>query len=299
MTKVSIAITTYQDRPYLERLLKSLRNSEGSEDFEIIVVDDDPNEPPVSNVIFINPKTADVSDELAPYAGLDTNGYVKWVKPSKTKDHYGPYMAREIGLRKATGDYIVTCDSDIVVPKHWWVTFKHIFDTDPKIQGVGPRIFPAWNQWIQYLPHEDTLKEFGAVKDLIPEDLDTFDMSKYIPEWFDLDYIPDVHNVCKSKYGYGKGSEEDRRYDFPFEEVLMWDSLTEIFACFPKDMLYKLRKDGGEQHDGLGLGDNHALSRNVYAKYNMRLVVSNRVAVWCGREDPLVTTIPWRVDEKK
>jgi len=31
----------------------------------------------------------------------------------------------------------------------------------------------------------------------------------------------------------------------------------------------------------------------------MRLIVSNRVAVWCGREDPLITTIPWRIAEKK
>jgi hypothetical protein len=281
MKKVSVVVTTYQDRNFLDRFLQSLRRSDGSDNFEIIVVDDDPSEPPVPDVIFVNPVNADVSDEPAPL--IDSTEKVTWIRPSEAKFRYGPWMAREVGVRKSTGDFVVTCDSDTVVPKHWWTAFKRIFDSDPKIGAVGPRIWPAWNQWVQFLDEEDP-----EVKKLTPDSLDSFDMSKYEPEWFDINHLPDVHHVTKQHW--------------KLEEVIQWDALSDVFICCTRNILDDLRRDEPKLEgipDGLGISKPDRARRSIFKTFGMRAVVSDRVVVWCGRESPFITTIPWRNPKDK
>lgn len=104
--KLTVVIPIYNVEKYLGRCINSLLNTEGIGDVEIILVDDG---------------SYDGSTEIEnEYINRYSNIFL--VK----QDNAGPSAARNVGLEKASGDYVFFCDSDdMVVP----ALFSRVIDT--------------------------------------------------------------------------------------------------------------------------------------------------------------------------
>ena len=104
--KLTVVIPIYNVQKYLGRCINSLLNTEGIGDVEIILVDDG---------------SYDGSTEIEnEYINRYSNIFL--VK----QDNAGPSAARNVGLEKASGDYVFFCDSDdMVVP----ALFSRVIDT--------------------------------------------------------------------------------------------------------------------------------------------------------------------------
>ncbi len=92
MLKVSVILTTYNSERFIQRALTSLKSQEGQGKLftlEILVIDD---------------CSSDTTVEILNQNGIDFL--------STSKNSGGPNTGRNIGLKSATGDYIVIMDHD-------------------------------------------------------------------------------------------------------------------------------------------------------------------------------------------
>ena len=109
--KYSIIIPIYNVEPYLKKSLDSVAN-QSYKNFEVITVID---------------KCNDGSEKIA-------DKYIKkynWIKIYE--EHTGLAKARNIGIQKATGDYIVLLDSDDYLETDYLETINKALDDKPDI----------------------------------------------------------------------------------------------------------------------------------------------------------------------
>ena len=113
---VSTIIPTLNEEDYLEKCLISLKNQEGCENFEIIVVD------------------GGSSDATVKIAKRHADKIVTSLEKS-------PSIQRNLGAKMATGSLLAFIDADTVASKFW---LKSIIETfqDQSIAGVTGPLFP-------------------------------------------------------------------------------------------------------------------------------------------------------------
>ena len=117
MVPVSVVVPTLDREEILERALASFLNQDyGS--YEIVVVDQ---------------STADPSPELDFL--VKNNKKIKYFRMKKR----GSPIARNFGVREASGEIIISCDDDIVVPPSWISAHVRNYD-DPMVGAVTGRV---------------------------------------------------------------------------------------------------------------------------------------------------------------
>jgi len=150
--RFSIVVPTYNDREYLELLLKSY--SPPDEDFEFIVVDDCSSD--------------DTSEMVKKYP----------VRYFRMEANSGPAAARNRGVRDASGDVIIFCDSDILLGGGALERVKWYFEEggEAALMATGhlpphnPGFFPkfkyyqemVWDEGEGYTDHFNA--RFGATR---------------------------------------------------------------------------------------------------------------------------------------
>lgn len=98
MAKVSIIIPIYNAERYLKRCLNSIIK-QSLTDIEIVLVNDG---------------STDSSFEIARNFSKMDNRFVL----INSKENKGPMIARELGYKASTGDYLFFCDSDDIIPEY-------------------------------------------------------------------------------------------------------------------------------------------------------------------------------------
>jgi len=71
----------------------------------------------------------------------------------RNETNHGPARARNLGVMKATGDYIAFTDSDCIVDKRWLVEITSPMDNESRIVGVGGRVLPMKNDILSRFYH--------------------------------------------------------------------------------------------------------------------------------------------------
>jgi glycosyltransferase involved in cell wall biosynthesis len=94
----SLIIPVYNRPDEVDELLESLSQTDYSEDFEIVIVEDGSSLP--------------CEDVVREYAGKLSISYY-------FKTNSGPGDSRNYGMRKAKGDYFIIFDSDCIIPKQY------------------------------------------------------------------------------------------------------------------------------------------------------------------------------------
>lgn len=115
--KFSIIVPVYNRVDEVIELLDSL-NAQTAKNFEVIIVED-------GSTIDCRRQAAD-----AAAAGLDVKYFYK--------DNEGRSIARNYGLERATGDYMVFFDSDCVIPPHYFENLEKALADHPLDCFGGP-----------------------------------------------------------------------------------------------------------------------------------------------------------------
>jgi len=115
--KISVVIPVYNEEKYINNCLDSLMKQEEKPD-EIIVVDNNCTD----QTIFIVKKYKNI----------------KIIKEKKQ----GITPARNVGFNAASGDILIKCDADSILPADWVKTIKKILSADNSIMAITqPVIF--------------------------------------------------------------------------------------------------------------------------------------------------------------
>lgn len=117
MPRFSVIVPVYNRVDEVRDLLKSLME-QSCKDFEVILVEDGSTLP-----------CRDIA-ELYAAKGLDVQYYYK--------SNEGRSIARNYGIERSTGDYLVFFDSDCVIPTDYFSTLAHELDTTPLDCFGGP-----------------------------------------------------------------------------------------------------------------------------------------------------------------
>ena len=96
--KFSIIVPVYNRPKEIDELLKSLTKQEFSEDFEVLIIEDGSTD-----------KSESIVENYKPQ--LDLKYYFK--------ENTGAGASRNFGMQKATGNYFIILDSDVIVPKQY------------------------------------------------------------------------------------------------------------------------------------------------------------------------------------
>jgi GT2 family glycosyltransferase len=118
----SVIIPTHNRRAILEKTLEAVVNQKGvaQDDFEIIIVDNG---------------SCDGSEEtIRRFASAIRGSRIVYIKLLK---NYGGDLARNIGVERARGSFLVFTDDDCLVPHDWLYEFRREFENDPKLSGAG------------------------------------------------------------------------------------------------------------------------------------------------------------------
>lgn len=127
---ISVVIPTYNRAHYLNRALKSLQEQNFSENFEVVVVDDGSID-----------QTAEVVKTWSKQLNLKLVG----------NSHQGVSVARNLGIKNATGEILVFFDDDAVAAKDW---LQNIKETMAKEDIITGRVEPLKNNlWRFFAPH--------------------------------------------------------------------------------------------------------------------------------------------------
>ncbi len=119
---VTVVIPTYRRADRLDRLLDALdRQSLGTDNFEVIVVDDCSGD--------------DTGARLA--ARVPTVGYR--LRPMRTDENGGPAVARNLGWRAAAAPLLAFIDDDCVPQVGWLEAGVEALQTDPRLGVVQGR----------------------------------------------------------------------------------------------------------------------------------------------------------------
>lgn len=112
-TKISIIIPVYNNAKELGECLDSLKN-QTFKDYEVIIVDDG--------------STDDLNSVLKAHEGE--------IKAVLRQRRQGPAVARNYGFKEATGDYLLFCDSDIVLKPRMLESMVNELDNHPEISFI-------------------------------------------------------------------------------------------------------------------------------------------------------------------
>lgn len=118
--KVSVIIVTYNNLDLTKRCLYSVEKYSNYENLEVIIVD--------------NNSQDGTKEYLKEYAKNKKN-----VKVILNEENLGFSAGNNIGIKNATGDYIVLLNNDTFVTPNWIERLMAHFELDNKIGLVGPR----------------------------------------------------------------------------------------------------------------------------------------------------------------
>ncbi|WP_435415896.1 glycosyltransferase [Polaribacter aestuariivivens] len=99
----SIIIPVYNRPQEIDELLESLTKQDFSDDFEVLIIEDG-SENPAEEIVNSYKNTLDVKYFF--------------------KDNSGAGASRNFGMEKATGNYFIILDSDVIVPKNYLSAIK-------------------------------------------------------------------------------------------------------------------------------------------------------------------------------
>lgn len=117
MPRFSVIVPVYNRVDEVRDLLESLMAQSGK-DFEVILVEDGSTVP-----------CREVAEQYAA-KGLDVRYYYK--------SNEGRSIARNYGIERATGDYLIFFDSDCVIPADYFLTLSRELDANPVDCFGGP-----------------------------------------------------------------------------------------------------------------------------------------------------------------
>lgn len=140
--KISIIIPVYNCEKYLNRCLDSLIN-QTYKNIEIILVDDG---------------SSDLSSKICnEYALKDSRIFVY------SQNNQGPSSARNLGIEKATGDYVFFCDSDDYID---FDTIKCLIDNKSD-DLVGVKHKNIYKNKVELISYNNCYKKEDFVKDIV------------------------------------------------------------------------------------------------------------------------------------
>jgi len=122
--RVSIIVLNYNSQNFIENCLKSILQIDYP-DYEIIFVDN---------------ASTDKSVEIA--KSILKSSFAHSYKIIVNKNNIGT-EGRNIGARYSTGEYLVFLDSDVRVDPQWLKEVLKVFDDDPKVGVVMPKLLSA------------------------------------------------------------------------------------------------------------------------------------------------------------
>jgi len=129
MTRVSkstsVIVPTFNRRRKLIRLLDSLDRLEGDYLREVIVVDDCSKD--------------DTTPAVLQWIEGDHGFALKYLRMDVNE---GPAIARNIGMREASGALVAFTDDDCVADPHWLVNLVRPLDIENNVIGVGGTVLP-------------------------------------------------------------------------------------------------------------------------------------------------------------
>ncbi|BCO09778.1 hypothetical protein GF1_21540 [Desulfolithobacter dissulfuricans] len=117
--KVSVVVLTYNNLEYTRACLYSLEKQTRYPDWELIIVD--------------NASTDGTPEFLADYG--KENPHVHLVL---NKENLGFAAGNNVGMRQATGEYIILLNNDTYLTKGWMRDLVRHFQQDPSLGLVGP-----------------------------------------------------------------------------------------------------------------------------------------------------------------
>src|SRR5215469_3651107 len=119
MPIISVVVPVYNSADTIRRCLESISaQSYPSSHFEVIVVDDGSTDETASEVR----ASADAFQERLTFLS-QTNA--------------GPAVARNAGIRAASGTIVAFTDADCIAAPNWLESLAHVFDQYPDVAGVG------------------------------------------------------------------------------------------------------------------------------------------------------------------
>lgn len=122
--KISVVIPAYNEEAFLPHLLDSLQKQTFSDQYEIIVVDNN---------------STDKTAEIAKHYGVRVI--------SETSRGYA--YACNAGFAAATGEIIARADADYVQPKDWLEKIWKAFEKDHTVVAIGGPLYPLESTFIQ------------------------------------------------------------------------------------------------------------------------------------------------------
>ncbi len=130
--RISLIIPTYKRPEKLRRLLRSL-GKQTLKEFEILVIDNDPN-----------PKTRMV---VAAFNRRATTR-ARYIREPRL----GLHNSRHTGAKKASGDILVLTEDEATYHPRWLESYHNAFIAHPQMAAAGGPIVPKWEgkppQWL-------------------------------------------------------------------------------------------------------------------------------------------------------
>ncbi len=115
MPKVSIIVPVYRCEPYISRCIESILNQTFA-DFQLILIDDGSPD-----------KSGEICDKYA-----EKDNRIKVIH----QENKGASAARNRGIREASGEYLMFCDSDDMVSPMWAERLMKLADKDTLVMGA-------------------------------------------------------------------------------------------------------------------------------------------------------------------
>jgi len=118
--KISFIVVAYNEEKNIANCMSSILNQRElkNSDFKIIVVNDGSMD-----------KTADIV--------IDLSNNNKAIQLIDLKKNMGRGFARDAGIEKANGDYIVFIDADITIPENWLVKVRKHLEQYDAVGGIA------------------------------------------------------------------------------------------------------------------------------------------------------------------
>ncbi len=170
--KISVVIPTYNRPEKLNRLLKSLEDFVSSIDYEIVIVDDSPVPTKV------DPYLKSASEERLVIIHNRNRGFIS--------------KAKNIGWKKAQGEYIFFVDDDNVLSKNTIEKLSSKLDNEPGIGALMPVVYyknRPQQVWVYSTPFKPGKWKF----DLIGRN--TIEKRKPTSELLETDALPNASMI--------------------------------------------------------------------------------------------------------
>lgn len=137
--KISIIIPAYNCSKTISKCLESIFNQE-FKDFEVIIVDDGSKE--------------DLKPFIKPYEDR-----IKYFK----QENNGAPSARNAGYREAKGEYVIFCDSDIIMRPEMLIKMKAALDKESEAAFAYSSFYFGWKKFKLFEYDEKKLREMPYI----------------------------------------------------------------------------------------------------------------------------------------